>query len=498
MAHYTSHYLAEIIRDLFFDESSGVLAVAEPAGRRVRLHFDRGMLYFADGTTEDEQLDAVLRQSGFLPQGTLAKLKAASPDPLEMAQRLAAGKIIAPAEMAPLVRSVVERGVQRAFSWPSGLCEFQRREPCTGFFDPDVLFTFECLLKGIAGMAHFGPLKDVLLRLPGRLALNEKVFIPVDRLSLAPHHGYLLSRVDGSMRIDEIAMVLPPAEEDASLLFLYGLAVLGIVKFVPPVNNGPFSLREVVQDHYDAAAREDRDVSLIKETCARVMKQSPPEVLGLPAGADLPVIQKAYDEARSLFRRDRFPERVREKLKRELTLIENKLAESFLKLQVERLERAGGTGQGEPGLSAIDTDSLMVRREMVKTEAQAAQEQNAKLAERYYQKARDYFAEKDFHNCIQFCRLAIKFHSESAPAYALMAEALARNPHSRWQRMAEEAFQKACELDPWNAEHHVALGMFYKTNGMGIRARRQFEKALEILPSHAAAMEGMKDLRRRG
>ena len=41
--HYTSHYLAEILRDLFFEESTGVIKIQDPSGGEVSLHFDRGI-----------------------------------------------------------------------------------------------------------------------------------------------------------------------------------------------------------------------------------------------------------------------------------------------------------------------------------------------------------------------------------------------------------------------------------------------------------------------
>ena len=102
-------------------------------------------------------------------------------------------------------------------------------------------------------------------------------------------------------------------------------------------------------------------------------------------------------------------------------------------------------------------------------------------------KARDAYVEKDYHNCIQFCRQSLKYMGEVAEIYALMAESLLKNPNSRWQRMAEEALNRACELDAWNAEHWVSLGQFYRSRGLDHRARRHFEKALEIQPSHTLA-----------
>ncbi|HEY3174405.1 MAG TPA: DUF4388 domain-containing protein [Candidatus Polarisedimenticolia bacterium] len=496
--HFTSHYLAEILRDLYFEESTGTIEVRNPSGRFVTLHFDRGMLYFAEGNDPLEAFEAHLSSSGALPAGTLSKLKGSASEPLEMAANLVSRKILSREQVAPAIRSLVEGGVRRAFSWPSGTYEFKARQPVSGFFEPDVLFTFECILKGIGGMAYFEPLKQVLLSLPGRLALSKNVFLPVERLALKPQHGYILSRIDGSMRIEELALVLPPGEEAESLLFVYGLAVLGIVVFVPPINKGLFSLREVMLGHYESTAREEREASLIRDTSARMMGQSPADLLGVEPDAALPELQHAYEHLKGTFRRSRFCDRTRERFKRELALIDNKIAEAFLKLQVERLEKAGRAASGDAPLSEIDPESILVRREMVKTEAQAAQEENVKLAEKYYQKAREYFSDKDYHNCIQFCRLAIRFSTDSAPVYALMAEALLKNPNTKWQKMAEEALQKACEIDPWNAEYEVTLGNFYRGQGLEIRARKHFEKALEILPSHIEAKAALKVRGRRG
>lgn len=494
MQHCTSHYLAEILRDLYFEESSGCLVVAEPGGRTVNLHFDRGMLFFSTGTQAEEQLSSVLVSAGVINEATMARLRQSTPDPLELAGRLVSTSVLTPEQLDPHVRRVVELAIARAFSWPGGAWEFRAEEPRCGFFSPDVLFTFESLLKGICVMANFPPLKEALLRLPGRLKMRDRQFLPVHRLALRPHHGYLLSRVDGSMRMDEIALLLPAGEEDEGLLFLYGLAVLGLIEFSPPLAQGPFSLRTIMQDHYEASSREERDVTLIRETVARIMKQSPGEILGIGADASMASVQRAYDEARRLFQRTRFADRIREKHKKDLDLIDNRLAEAFLKIQVGMLEQAGSAGREEAEVTGIDTRNLQVRREMVKTKAQATVEQNERLAETYYQKAREYFHDKDFHNCITFCRLSLKFHEAASHVYALMGEALSRNPNSRWQRMAEEALQKACDLDPWNAEHHVALGQFYVSQGLAIRAKRQFEKALEILPTHQVAAAAMKGL----
>ncbi len=60
--------------------------------------------------------------------------------------------------------------------------------------------------------------------------------------------------------------------------------------------------------------------------------------------------------------------------------------------------------------------------------------------------------------------------------------------------MAEQNYLKATEIDPWNADYRVSLGRFYKRRGLKLRARKQFEQALETVPSHEDAMKELEGL----
>ncbi len=62
-----------------------------------------------------------------------------------------------------------------------------------------------------------------------------------------------------------------------------------------------------------------------------------------------------------------------------------------------------------------------------------------------------------------------------------------RNPGPRWQHQAEQNFTRATELDPWNAGYWISLGRFYKRRGLKLRARKQFEEALKLVPEHPEA-----------
>jgi len=140
-------------------------------------------------------------------------------------------------------------------------------------------------------------------------------------------------------------------------------------------------------------------------------------------------------------------------------------------------------------------DGLLVRVEMDKTKTKVAIEENAKLAESYFSQAKKFMREGDPYNAIQYGKLAISYAPEDARFYFLLAECQARNPDARWQRLAEQNFVEAARLDQWNAEYRVTLGRFYKRRGLKLRARKQFEEALTLAPTHEVALKELETVR---
>ena len=61
--------------------------------------------------------------------------------------------------------------------------------------------------------------------------------------------------------------------------------------------------------------------------------------------------------------------------------------------------------------------------------------------------------------------------------------------------MAEESFAKATQLDPWNVDYWMSLGHLYKRQGLKLRARKQFEEALKLVPNSPEVLRELKALR---
>ena len=50
------------------------------------------------------------------------------------------------------------------------------------------------------------------------------------------------------------------------------------------------------------------------------------------------------------------------------------------------------------------------------------------------------------------------------------------------------------ELEPFNPTHFVALGHFFRLHGLHAKSKREYEKALSLVPTHAEAMASLKEL----
>jgi tetratricopeptide (TPR) repeat protein len=492
---FSSQTLAEIFRDLYLGERSGVLEVSRGTHHK-KIYFDRGMILFAESAEDDEDLGKRLVGEGKISLGALAEARRNISEPKDLAQALVNRGLIGKETLSHTVRFVVEHVVQSIFQWEGGTARFSEGWLLQEIFESDILFTFEVILKGIGSMIGFEPIQDAMKGLDSRLKLRQPTPVPLERLALSPAHGYILSRVDGPSRLQDVLALLPPSEEGLACRFLYGLLVMGVIQYDPPVGDGPFRITAILKDHADAVALEGLQERMIVETYASLKSKAPHEVLGVRNNATRETIERAYEEAKDRFGRDRILPRIRERLRAELAVIESRLVEAYLTLAQVR----GGdllAGRDEEGVGPKEPqgmDDFLVRVEMDKTKNKVAVEENAKHAENYFVQARKYMREGDYHNAIQYGKLAMSYSPDDARFYFLLAECQVRNPDARWQRLAEQNYVEAARIDQWNAEYRVSLGRFYKRRGLKLRAKKQFEEALTLAPTLESARKELESL----
>ena len=492
-SHFSSQTLAEIFRDLYLGERTGVLEL-ERDGEQKRIWFSRGLIHFAESNDAMEQLGKRLVQEKLVSAGAVDEATESLADASELGNALIHRDLISREPVQRTIRSIIDSTMRNVFQWEGGAARFHDRPDGDLACDTDILATFEVILQGIFTMSDFGPIGEAMRGLDNHLRMRQPAPLPVERLTLSPSHGYILSRVDGSSSTAAVLSILPQHEEALALRFLFGLLVMGVLEYHPVLGEGPFRVANILRDHADRRALERMQEQTIRQAYAQMRTQNPYEVLGVTPSATRQAVEQAYEEAKALFSRDRLLPSIRDQFRSELAVIESRLIEAYLRLTQAEAKDAVASAPPAAASQDVGVDDLLVRVEMDKTRSKVAIEESKKVASGYLAKATKAQRDGDFHNAIQYAKLAISYDPKDARLFFLLAECQVRNPGPRWQHQAEQNFTKATELDPWNAVYWIQLGKFYKKRGLKLRARRQFEEALKLVPEHPEATEELASL----
>jgi len=108
------------------------------------------------------------------------------------------------------------------------------------------------------------------------------------------------------------------------------------------------------------------------------------------------------------------------------------------------------------------------------------------LAQVKFQKGKALYIQGRYEEALSHLTEAVKLRGNNAKYFSILAKTESKIPYYR--RQAEQDFLKAIQIEPWNPDFHVALGLFYKNEGLKIKAVRQFEKAVKIDPAHQQAL----------
>jgi hypothetical protein len=491
-SHFNSQTLAEILRDLNLSERIGVLRLNNGKLEN-SIYFDRGLIVYADSSAPDCDLGQCLIRDRKISEGALEEAKANSEGPSSIANALITRDLISKEALSETITQIIKRTIRRSFQWERGMADFTEEAPIRGGLDGDVLSTCGFTLEGILGMVGFESIHEAMMAIDSHLCLREPHPVPIESMQLSPEQGFLLSRIDGSTPVKDIVSILPSTKEEQSTRFIYGLLVMGIVEYDPSVGDGPFRTSSILRDHADGQVLEEQQERTIKQVYAQIRSQSLHEVLGVSPGASLKVIERAYEEMKIIFVNERHLPRIRDKYRSELAMIESRLIEAYLHLSQPTGADSGAASDTSPSKADdLGVDDMFVRVEMDKTKSTIAHEKASKVADQYYAQARKAVRDGDYHNAIQYGKLAISYNDTDARYFFLVAECQARNPGQRWLHQAETNYAKATTLDPWNADYFLTLGTFYKERGMKIRAKKQFEVVLRLSPANEQAMDGLK------
>lgn len=121
-----------------------------------------------------------------------------------------------------------------------------------------------------------------------------------------------------------------------------------------------------------------------------------------------------------------------------------------------------------------------------------AKEDSIEFAKTLYRKAVTLFNQRNYRQAIVVLTDAVKNNPDKAEYISLLG--LCQSELPSMKREAEQNFIKAAAIEPWNAEHVVALGMLFYSERLLKRAEGFFRKALELEPNHELARKKLTEI----
>jgi len=204
----------------------------------------------------------------------------------------------------------------------------------------------------------------------------------------------------------------------------------------------------------------------------KILSSSYYQILGVPKNASDDEIKKAYFQLARKFHPDRFDRTVPHEQKAQIEDIFDKITKAYRTLtnkqQRQEYDIRGASSPPDTGKDVV------------------------KKADTKFRQAKTLFTMGRYEDAVILLEEAVRLNKNKGDYYLLLAMTQVKIPSYR--KKAEEHFLKATELEPWNPEAYVGLGLLYKQEGMLTKATRLLQKALEVDSSHDVARRELEAL----
>lgn len=511
--------VADLIREIAHKNASGLLRLSR--GKTIKaLFFDSGVPVYAISNLSNEQLENKLITEGLASQEQIDQAKQRADRPYRMPSTLVEMAVIAEGQMRKLVRDLVIEILRSLFEWTEGDYVFDARIRAAHDVTLE-MSTADILLEGARHGAGIKQIADALAPPDGVLVRAKTRTAQLDSGRLMSIESYVLSRIESATSVSEVGSLTGIAESDAHRA-VCALVAAGFLKVVGHERNAADEqefyadamdrLREDVArrlhfyasaDHYEVlGVTRQATTAEIKAAYYQLAKKFHPDRHHHSEHGELrgqletlfALITQAYDTLSEPSQRAAYDERIRKSPNSQPSTLIN--TPPIAKVEPPQNGSVAPPANGNSELKAkhhharssgalpfANPDTIAPAE--APQSARAAINNPAQVAEQFYNRGRGLFEKKQYHGAVHMLREAVKLDPSRAPYHFHLGMALVRNPRTRHE--AEEHLSKAAELDPYNAQIRVKLGLLYKEVGLTKKSNNYFKEALSLDPDNRVA-----------
>ncbi|HYA48936.1 MAG TPA: DnaJ domain-containing protein [Burkholderiales bacterium] len=456
-------HIALSLRDIYFNKRSGRL-VYRRGDTEKYFFFQKGTLIQVKTNVPEERLGEVLYKLERISKDAHATMDEFVEPNQNIGEVLRSRGVISEQDLSDALTYQMRETTLNVFPHFDAEISFQEREDFTAGSEESKISIPFIIEYGIRRMQPNPSLKAFLARQVPFLKRKSFAYL------LTPDEKEILDRISGQDSAESILRTLtsPPDFFWKSLYLFYCLDLVDLKPAEEPrearAATGPAPKTEAGGVPPDVA-----EVLAFRETLAQKNFYQLLEV-GRTASDD--DIKKAYFQMARRFHPDRFDRKASAEYKSQIDEVFDAITNAYRVLSNKDKRAAYDSG--------------------AQTGAQEEAQDTVKMAEIKFRQGKTLFGMDRFDDAVALLEEAVRLRRDKADYHLLLAMAESRIPS--YVRKAETDFLKAINLEPWNPEGYVGLGVLYRTEGLQTKAIRQFEKALEADPEHAKARQELSDM----
>lgn len=446
-------HIALYLRDIYFHQRSGRL-IYRGGDTYKFLFFRDGQLVFAKTNQPHELLGQVLFRMGKLTPEEFEKLDEIVTPKKYIGEILIEKNLITSDELSLALQTQMREIVLNLFLLFEGQYKFQEKKE-SGWEEFEININLPDLIEDGVRRLKFNPIIPEFFK-------NKKL-VPYNRefyFRLNDEEKALLSGIEEGLPLDKLRHVSSFSEEGfwKSLYLIYCLGLIEI--------------REEKSSSQEESAQPGEVEGKLKEDLEEVMRfhQSLEglnyyQILNVSSSSTPEKMKKAYFQLARKFHPDLYPRNLPVEIKQKIEDVFDVITKAFRTLS--------DPTKKEEYDKKLESPEYLDGREI------------EHRAEVKFRQAKTLYNQARYEEAYALLREATRLINNKEKYFRLMGMTLAKLAH--YAKEAETSYIKAIKLEPWDPENYVALGLLYKKEGLLIRARKQFQRALALDPEHPIA-----------
>jgi tetratricopeptide (TPR) repeat protein len=282
----------------------------------------------------------------------------------------------------------------------------------------------------------------------------------------------ILEKINGTDTAEIIlrTLTIPGDQFWKSLYLFYCLGVVDLPGESAPAAADPNVRIKPPSASYADLPREIADVMSFRDTLPAMTLY---QILDIPKTASEEDIKKAYFQMARRFHPDRFDRKIVADYKAQIDEVFDGITNAYRVLSNKESRRVYDAKAG-PAATQEDVQDTF------------------RKADTKFRQGKTLHGQGRYDEAIAYLEEAVRIRRDKGDYYLLLAMCESKLP--TYVKKAEQDLLKAIQLEPWNPEGYVGLGLLYKAEGLQTKAIKQLEKALEAEPDHASAREALEEL----